>query len=635
MPKMSEQSIAALRSALTGKGPKAAPDELAPASLAAAASAPVPPPPAEGEAPRRPITVDDFCALANKFVSQQMYHEAIQLYETAIRLFPSSLALKINLGRVRDLQRRSESASKDSLRKEVVKEREDSDRLASCYMGLASIYLESGKTDKALEFLEIAKHQNANLHLAHYHLGHLFHKQDDLDRALGELELAIDVNPFHEDTRALLAKVYTERGDYESALQNYIDAFLLSLLRQPEGNPFYKSKIKYLFDKLGVEEKQGRNEAVRRRMKVLNETVQALEERKKQFFESSSFARVTKLVASTREHHQVRNDRLRVALRLRRFPLMQDLTDDELYKLAKLASVKKFEAGEYIFHEGDDSGYLALLESGKIRLVCPTPVGEQEIGLIVPQEYFGEMNFIDKGNHASSAVANEDCVVWALDNKSLDRLFEVERELSVHFYWHFWRALAQRTRRTNELMKSFFADMGAPPEEEKPAAAAVEAEDADVGMEEKLEMLATRGLSSKEMRLLATFSTEKRYAPGACLFREGDPGDKLFIVLDGKVVISKSIPGVGEEALAVLERGDFFGEMALVDESPRSADARAHDDMGCVVLAIEKRALDEILSLDVESAYQFLHLLCKILTHRLREITSKLTRWRIMSGGFG
>jgi CRP-like cAMP-binding protein len=73
--------------------------------------------------------------------------------------------------------------------------------------------------------------------------------------------------------------------------------------------------------------------------------------------------------------------------------------------------------------------------------------------------------------------------------------------------------------------------------------------------------------------------------------------------------------------------------MALVDQSPRSADAKAHAE-GVTLLAIDKKTLDEILSLDVESAYQFLHLLCKILTHRLREITMKLTRWRVMSGGF-
>jgi len=60
------------------------------------------------------------------------------------------------------------------------------------------------------------------------------------------------------------------------------------------------------------------------------------------------------------------------------------------------------------------------------------------------------------------------------------------------------------------------------------------------------------------------------------------------------VLISKFIPGVGEEALAILERGDFFGEMALIDRAPRSADARAHTDI--TVLPIESGLLTDILS---------------------------------------
>src|SRR5204863_9308646 len=95
--------------------------------------------------------------------------------------------------------------------------------------------------------------------------------------------------------------------------------------------------------------------------------------------------------------------------------------------------------------------------------------------------------------------------------------------------------------------------------------------------EDKVDLFRERGLCAGEMRLLATFSGEERFREGSMIFREGEKGDKLFIVLDGRVRISKFIPGVGEEALAVLDRGDFFGEMALIDDKPRSADATAHE----------------------------------------------------------
>ena len=65
----------------------------------------------------------------------------------------------------------------------------------------------------------------------------------------------------------------------------------------------------------------------------------------------------------------------------------------------------------------------------------------------------------------------------------------------------------------------------------------------------------------------------------------------MYVVLEGRVMISKYIPGAGEEALAFLERGDYFGEMALIDNQPRSADAKAHDG-GAVVLAIPRDVLN-------------------------------------------
>ena len=96
-----------------------------------------------------------------------------------------------------------------------------------------------------------------------------------------------------------------------------------------------------------------------------------------------------------------------------------------------------------------------------------------------------------------------------------------------------------------------------------------------VKSEDKVDLFRERGLSAAEMKLLATFSSEERFREGSMIFREGEKGDKLYIVLDGRVRISKFIPGVGEEALTVLDRGDFFGEMALIDDKPRSADAQS------------------------------------------------------------
>jgi CRP-like cAMP-binding protein len=67
---------------------------------------------------------------------------------------------------------------------------------------------------------------------------------------------------------------------------------------------------------------------------------------------------------------------------------------------------------------------------------------------------------------------------------------------------------------------------------------------------------------------------ERTYEPGEIIFTEGDPAAEMFIIQEGKVVITKQVAG-SEVFLATLERGDFFGEMALLDSQPRHATCAA------------------------------------------------------------
>jgi CRP-like cAMP-binding protein len=140
-----------------------------------------------------------------------------------------------------------------------------------------------------------------------------------------------------------------------------------------------------------------------------------------------------------------------------------------------------------------------------------------------------------------------------------------------------------------------------------------------------------QGLSRRELMTLATFSKEKKFAEGAFLFQEGDKGSELYVVLEGRAMISKFIPGAGEEALAILERGDFFGEMSLVDGEPRSADAKAYAGP-LTVLALDQATVKEVLAMDPHASLEFLQLLCRLIANRLREIDEKVIGWRILSG---
>ncbi len=139
-------------------------------------------------------------------------------------------------------------------------------------------------------------------------------------------------------------------------------------------------------------------------------------------------------------------------------------------------------------------------------------------------------------------------------------------------------------------------------------------------------------LSMAEMEKIRKIARTETAEKKTVLFKEGDPGDRCFVITRGEVRISKFIPNIGEEALAILKPGDYFGEMALIDNFPRSAFAIANTDVE--LLAINKADLDNILTRDRELGYKLLWTFTRTLSMRLRETNDKMAGFLALSGGF-
>lgn len=139
-------------------------------------------------------------------------------------------------------------------------------------------------------------------------------------------------------------------------------------------------------------------------------------------------------------------------------------------------------------------------------------------------------------------------------------------------------------------------------------------------------------LSEPELAKIEKLCRPESAARGTVIFKEGDAGDRCYIITLGNVRISKFIPNIGEEALAVLKPGDYFGEMALIDNFPRSAHAIANTDVE--LLSINKTELDKILIMDKDLGYKLLWAFTKTLSKRLRETNEKVAAFLALSGGF-
>ncbi|MGE5808768.1 MAG: cyclic nucleotide-binding domain-containing protein [Nitrospirota bacterium] len=139
-------------------------------------------------------------------------------------------------------------------------------------------------------------------------------------------------------------------------------------------------------------------------------------------------------------------------------------------------------------------------------------------------------------------------------------------------------------------------------------------------------------LTAAELGKIEKIVRKERYARDIAIFREGDPGNRCYVITAGEVRISKFIPNIGEEALAVLKAGDYFGEMSLIDNFPRSAHAIANTDIEA--LAIGKADLDNVLITDRDLGYKLLWSFTRTLSKRLRETNEKMAGFLVLSGGF-
>lgn len=125
------------------------------------------------------------------------------------------------------------------------------------------------------------------------------------------------------------------------------------------------------------------------------------------------------------------------------------------------------------------------------------------------------------------------------------------------------------------------------------------------------------GLLNEELHALENTAKMRQFKAGETIFRAGDPGDGFYLVETGRVIISAAIGNTESRPLATINAGEFFGEMALLDDAPRSATAIAETDTRAFCIG-----RDELLAL-LEQRPQLALNLIREFSHRVRSLNRK------------
>jgi hypothetical protein len=125
-------------------------------------------------------------------------------------------------------------------------------------------------------------------------------------------------------------------------------------------------------------------------------------------------------------------------------------------------------------------------------------------------------------------------------------------------------------------------------------------------------------LSLEQLEAIATVTQEADYLPGEVIVREGDPGDRLFLLLEGEVRVVKGHGSAREIPLPNLRAVDYFGEMAVLDDEPRSATILAATPTH--LLTLDGESLRELIRGHPEISFSIF----RVLTRRLRAVEKRL-----------
>jgi ATP-binding cassette subfamily B protein len=238
--------------------------------------------------------------------------------------------------------------------------------------------------------------------------------------------------------------------------------------------------------------------------------------------------------------------------------------DKALAELVQRLEMVSFPMGEAVCAEGDFADCAYLVYSGKARVLKRGPAGRPVLlGTLHPGDFFGEQALGPGQTRTASVRAAEDLVLLRLDRAAFDKLLHDHAELAPYL-----ERLERQRAASNFLRLATF--LGA--------------------------------LPARQVLALLDRLDEYRFPKGAVLIRQGEVGDRLYIVKSGEARVVRGEVG-RETVLAYLGPGDYFGERALILGEPRFASVVAVSDVEC--FSLNREGFDSLLTCAPQLHEQF------------------------------
>jgi CRP/FNR family transcriptional regulator, cyclic AMP receptor protein len=138
---------------------------------------------------------------------------------------------------------------------------------------------------------------------------------------------------------------------------------------------------------------------------------------------------------------------------LKKIPLFDALTENEIYQVMKLSFEKKYPKDSTLFVEGMAGEVLYIIKSGKVDIVKKTPQGEVLLSQLGNGEFLGEMSLIDDSKRSATARVATDSELIVITRKCFNDMLQGDPAITAKLLLHFLRVSAKRLRETDKRLE--------------------------------------------------------------------------------------------------------------------------------------------------------------------------------------
>lgn len=232
---------------------------------------------------------------------------------------------------------------------------------------------------------------------------------------------------------------------------------------------------------------------------------------------------------------------------LTKTPLFSALGPEELTEVIRKVKVKKLGMGEFVFRKGDEGRSIYVITSGAAEEVGHTKYKEEvKCATLMDGGFFGENAYFTGLPRSSEVRAITDLELLEIDREDMEGLAELHPNLAKVLLNFYKERILDRLLATSKIF---------------------------------------RHLTSDERKEVLEFVWVERFGRGADVVREGEEGKTMYLVKSGAAEVWKRDAEGKKKSLVMLSEGDYFGEVALMLDIPRTATVTAFTDLDLVVFS--------------------------------------------------